>query len=526
MPPHVDVMCLLYTIAAFCNSASAVFCIPGTHSFDDVTCQSLAAGYYASGTAAGDDAGMCGQGTWSAAGASACTWCPAGFTSPYLSTSIAACTVIPTCAAGHSLIQTDITYACVACSAGTYMPSLLNSFPLNVWHRDNLCKNIGGSRPDLADVSIYIVASSTWPSLLKYNGFPYYTCKNSANPYVLYWDTNTMQWVAASSLGAATIIRAVSTESSRNGLLDHAYMYTFSECMLCQGYNTASAQTQCTTCGVGLYNTAPISSAAACIGCAAGYYLNNINYCEYCTPGYYNTASGQTNCTYCAAEASVYGVAQTVCLLCSRGKFKYINTQTAASSCLNCPFFTYSTMVGATSSSDCAPCIAGQYADPLKGGCPVCEAGSYQSSSAGATVCTGCERGTYGTALMESSACTPCPAGYSTNATGLTACSQCPQATYATPGMTACTPCPAGTYGHAPGIGACTTCTRGSYSSSTGKQACTPCDFGLYTTATRATTCASCAAGTYAYVTGSTTCTPCPNGTGSFPAARACVTCI
>jgi hypothetical protein len=102
--------------------AADVPCDPGYGSFDDVTCTAIQGGYYCTGTInVVNRCGMCSKGTYSAAAASACTSCPVGFTSDYFATSIADCTVIPTCPYGQSMK----TMACVPCPNGNIYASIL-----------------------------------------------------------------------------------------------------------------------------------------------------------------------------------------------------------------------------------------------------------------------------------------------------------------------------------------------------------------------------------------------------------------
>ena len=314
--------------------------------------------------------------------------------------------------------------------------------------------------------------------------------------------------------------------------------YSYSVGFLCQEcdigtyLSTSTTQTACDSCPTGQYGSK--IGATACSVCTQGTYSSttgSTGVCQACLVGSYQSGSGASVCTSCSAgqyrnaiwyPVNLYGFTE----LCETSYYKYIGDDWTGYPMYGCVNGT-----GYIRASQANNVWYWQLGTSYSGfvrsfGEPTVQ--TLLSVSTYVDWCYSCSTGTYSSAIRASSAstCVSCSGGSYGSTTSLTKCTQCSQGMFSPEGSTACSMCPAGTYGHAPGISACINCTRGSYSSSTGKQACTACDFGLYTTATRATTCASCAAGTYAYLTGSTTCTPCPNGTGSFPAARACVTCV
>jgi hypothetical protein len=216
-------------------------------------------------------------------------------------------------------------------------------------------------------------------------------------------------------------------------------------------------------------------------------------------------------------------------IVCPPGTFCTLNTNAITL----CPAGTFSSVSGATS---CTNCDAG-YACPAgsTSGTPVaamCPAGKY--SLAGATSCSNCDAGY--ACPSGSTSSTPvaaiCPAGkYSVS--GATSCSDCDAGYVCPSGSTTASPvaaiCPVGKFSLS-GATSCSNCDAG-YACLAGSTSSSPeavrCIAGKFSLS-GATSCSDCDAG-YACPSGSTTASPvaamCPAGTFSLSGATSCTNC-
>ena len=468
---------------------------------------------------------ICPPGTFSTANAWECTTCPAGsFNTAAGSTACRACpqgqsspagsTVCTSCQPGK--YNNVVGGVCLDCIAGTYMSAIGAA-------ACTAC-SAGSYSTDIGRTSECIPCRPT-----TYTPSPGATTCISCPAYT-YSATGTPGSTMSPMYGSSSINNCKACPAGTGGVV---YYDTDATTSISTPLFMYDAYPSPSSCPSAIWQYAGLNQGFPFYRCDS----NSLWYCKVNYAYYW-----WWNAAYPSGEGLSLPSNQFMVALHQPG---FLQPQTPIMSCMTCPAGTYSNITGA---SACSQCPSGTYSSRYASSCQGCFIGTY-SSGVGITsssTCTACLPGTYGpTNGLEAclkcsqgfyslavgatlvSTCTACSTGFSTDEKmGQTQCTQCPQGTFSTPGATTCAQCPAGTYGYAPGISACINCTRGSYSSSLSKQTCTPCDFGLYTTATRATTCMSCSAGTYAYVTGSTTCTQCPNGTGSFPAARACVTCV
>jgi hypothetical protein len=345
----------------------------------------------------------------------------------------------------------------------------------------------------------------------------------------------------------------------------------------------ATSIATCNNCTAGTWNNITGStSIAACNLCPAGTWSNvngssSITACNNCSAGTYSNLTGQTAITKCISSmpGTFSESGAPTFTSCLAGSYNSISGGTSIAACFLCPLGTASNIVGATKSTDCKPCAAGQYAGIASPVCSNCLLGTY--SNIRASFCNACPTGWYcPTTLLA----LPCPAGrygLSENVTNLSNCTICPAGTFnkntgaksstfcdicgmgsfSGGGASTCTPCPAGTanptvaatsnascisceagryssfsaqafcsssclagfYGSktngVSAIDACVACSPGSYTSSSASSSCTLCGTGHYTSSNQSTSCIPCPFHTYLDFTGGTSkanCTGCPNG--------------
>ena len=316
----------------------------------------------------------CLKNSYSAAGASVCTTCPAGkYTTGTGSTSCISCPAGSYCVAGANP---------QSCPAGQYSP--MNSAS---------CSECGAGTYNSGTGN---TGCSTCPAG--------YRCTGGANisqcPAGYY-----------SNAGAVNCTRCAAGKYSAAGS---------ASCSSCPAgkYSSAGAAS-CTSCPAGKYSSA---GASSCTNCPAGKYsAAGASSCSTCTAGY--RCPGGSNRIQCAA--GTYSAAgASSCTSCSAGYY----SAAGASSCTGCPAGKYSGS-GASSCTSCTAgyrcpgssnriqCTAGTYAAAGSSSCTACPAGQY--SSAGASGCTNCAAGTYSTG--GASSCTACPSG-TTSAAGASSC--------------------------------------------------------------------------------------------------------
>ena len=113
----------------------------------------------------------------------------------------------------------------------------------------------------------------------------------------------------------------------------------------------------CVSCSAGSFSSS--ASSSSCTLCAAGKYsmtsgAMSDSTCSSC-PAYANSLSGSDSAEDCTCNAGSSGPNGGTCVLCVAGKY---TSQTGSAECIAWPVGTYSTTLGALSSSTCVSCWA------------------------------------------------------------------------------------------------------------------------------------------------------------------------
>ncbi|KAK3594308.1 hypothetical protein CHS0354_018972 [Potamilus streckersoni] len=335
-------------------------------------------------------------------------------------------------------------------------------------------------------------------------------------------------------------------------------------------YQSSTEQLTCLSCPLGTTtNQVASTSNTQCIDtCSAGFFLNNLNICEACPSGTYQSSAGQASCISCQTgsvtlqagstspmqcvamcDSGFFRTTSGSCVTCPVGTYQ---SSTEQSSCLSCPGGTTTNQVASTSKTQCVGiCSAGFFLNKLDS-CEACPSGTYQPSNgqtsciscltgtvtlqAGSTSseqcvvvcssgffrttsgsCEACPVGTY-QASVEQSYCLSCPTGTSTNqsaSTSLTQCvvNNCPAGTYQAFSGSPCIPCAAGTYQPQPRQTTCIQCPTGKYQPNINSTECIRCGPGSYQNSTGSSSCIRCNSGTYQSIFEQTSCIQCAAGT-------------
>jgi sugar lactone lactonase YvrE len=507
------------------SGSGCTACLPGTFSSSSgaTTCATCAAGQYAPtsgyssclGTVCGAGTyalggptsnlgcGPCPSGTWSAAGAYACTGtlCAAGAAGPTGSLSAAAAT-------------------CATCVSGTYSTAA----------GAGAC----AGTPCLAGFSGPLGSRCEWSA-----GIRLTCCHSTFRP--------PARPPALSPAGPPA--RPPTHPPARPPARPHAHPPARLSARCSFPFRAAAAAATCTACASGLFKAT--SGSSACDAGVTGGVCPRGSFgpigetsaaaatCALCAPGTYTSSGGLGACTGTPCALGYYGT----------------EGMTYASGCSSCASGQFTIAVGQTTclGSKCPPGSVGPLASTSAAAaiCTPCPAGM-SISYAGASACIGtaAPAGYFGpTNVSDSTLATysRCPSGTFSNATGLGACfgTPCPPGSYGpegstTAGAATCSLCPSGTYTSVSGSGICvgapsTNCPLGFSgplgSTSLGAATCTVCQPGTYASATGSGACLGtlCAAGTWGY-NGSTNvasytskCLPCASGTYSGEGATACI---
>ena len=193
-------------------------------------------------------------------------------------------------------------------------------------------------------------------------------------------------------------------------------------------------------CGVGTFLAAGAAAAAAgpvCTPCPPGYRA---------LPGVTGASALGQACAVCRAGSASAGAGSTsVCAPCPIGRFA---DGDGRASCEACPAGRYG------GGAACSSCTGNTFSLPGAGACTPCGNGTL--SSADATACVGCGPGRYFAAASASGG-------------GAPSCAVCPAGRYGLPGGGACEPCPLGTFLSTAGL--------------VGAASCTGCGLGYFGTA-------------------------------------------
>ena len=297
--------------------------------------------------------------------------------------------------------------------------------------------------------------------------------------------------------------------------------------------------------------------------CPPGYIIDMHAQCIPCPPG---QQSLDNSCV--PVDAGYYAVLG-IEKACPPGTY----AQPGGQSCSLCPRGTYSSNVGATSSSTCLSCPAGTFSN-VQGAaqCTVCQDGTYstltgQTSYTVCQTCTPCPLGTYGgiscLPWRNSGSCTDCPIplgtayvtalctqtvptlfGQRTTCTAGTfltnfsrgtystlgsagTCQACAAGQYSGTDASLCTACPIGQFNPNQGSNVCYLCSVGTYADTVGSTSCTACSLGTFANTTNSSQCTLCSAGTFANTTGSSQCTRCSVGTYAGTTGMSqCISCL
>lgn len=247
------------------------------------------------------------------------------------------------------------------------------------------------------------------------------------------------------------------------------------------GTFSARGASTCTLCTPGKFN--PDNGSMGCVSCEAGYFsLSGASSCQACDPGFIS-ASGMSVCSPCArGEYAASGAIQ--CSRCIPGTWSNASIGSVLE-CKSCGAGSYSTTLGANTSSVCKLCDPGLFSAeaiaPNVNSCVNCEAGQF--SKAGASICVTCQNGTF--SHTKASECLGCSQG-SFSLYGSSTCTMCQPGTYSEiPNGTSgrvCMECENGTFSNRSGVSAhqeCIWCAAGFYALS-GSTSCTACEAEMY----------------------------------------------
>ena len=544
--------------ADFCRGQCASGC--ATHL---ANCVNVYAGYYKN--TVGDQGSVaCPPGSWSAAGASACTACVLGtYASDYFRTTCFSCVApLSTCLIGSA--SCDAT--CTTCVAGKFGPLGSGCGPCAA----------GGTTCEACQAGKYAPTTSATVCLTCATGT---TC--AAGQSACGFGCNNAGYTGADSLCTGCPACAAGKFKATRGTMG---------CTDCAGgkYLTITGGSACVSCPASTPSSqGGSSSAAACARhCPAGTWgtWDGIGACTACPTGKSSPhgISSVTGCTWlCPAGQS--GENGVECTLCGAGKFK---SSDGSQPCTLCFGGSYSATVGAVSYATCLACdptsswnmetaawplgmywinsvpydgsgvaISTGNVFPTSGGTKisdcVCGAGHYKATeTAGAwgMPCTLCPVGKYKTSWVFEcpscrDKCLDCPVGKYQNYEGSDQCFSCNSGygTCSTASVTCvalktcaagwtgadsycdtCAACAAGTFKAVIGSGSCGTCGVGTVSAA-GASACAACPAGKFANS-ESSACAACAAGTWSG-TGASACTACGSGASSPAGSTASAAC-
>ena len=266
-------------------------------------------------------------------------------------------------------------------------------------------------------------------------------------------------------------------------------------------------------CDAGFYCSGGSAVSAPALGFSPGYVCSAVQGYGTSCPVYFDAVSGQSygSSRYTATAAAASPVGD----VCPKGSYCVAGSASPAA----CPAGTFANTTGTTSAAGCLPCPPGLICPTSGIVIPTtrCPPGQYCPGGAN----------TSGTACPPGSRCTggntapePCSAGTYQNASNGTACRTCPAAYFCGVGTVSpalCPPayaCPAGS-----SLGTPVACPVGTYSNASGLSAssqCTRCSPGMYCAAPALVApSGNCSAG-YVCVSNATSATPTDGRTGSI----------
>ena len=304
----------------------------------------------------------------------------------------------------------------------------------------------------------------------------------------------------------------------------------------------ATGTRECTVCNAGTYATRG-GGFGGCQSCQVGYFqpATGQSNCWPCPSGWWSAQLGSTRCQICPAGQFSPGGANTACTPCVQGMvatqagrdscypcpagFFWVNAQT----CTQCPVGKFGNRQGLMS---CTDCPAGTFQDARVGtSCKACPAGRFQSGTS-ATQCTVCSAGWFCPPLSPAVAgvgtrtASMCPAGRFSSAASATTCAICPPGRFSGLGAVGCFPCIVGTASALSGQFHCPDCLAGFFSPNVAYTRCLACPVGSFQLGTAASSCTPCPASFFKGVTGPGVCLQCQPGTeGTRTGLSACARC-
>jgi len=262
-------------------------------------------------------------------------------------------------------------------------------------------------------------------------------------------------------------------------------------------YSTAIAETPCTWCPEGKYNTGVSYTKTDCYDCGLGWFAPSPNgSCVQCPFGMTTT---DLKCTTCPIGKSSQFYGKSVDL---SHDAPTDDTSKWWEWCHSCPWMWAKSDPTALRCSRCSP---GTASLQNRTGCSMCPAGT-SNPGGDLSSCQKCQHGRY-TSTPGNAACLNCPVGSTTNSWG----------------GTSCVLCPAGKAGYAESASNpyCRHCSLPLYSHTTGLIGCQRCSAGSITNSSASSSCTVCPAGTWQKSSLNDVCVPCP----SNPYGRASLVC-
>ena len=505
-----------------CSQCPANMIASTTAATDISECLPCAPGYYLDSNLV---CTLCAYSTYSpAAGATACTQCPIGYTNNLQgSSNIADCFA---CNPGYFVDTNAPLSPCTICPAGTHAQTPLTGACTN-------CPRGTYSITTGATLESTCTACSigTYSSILASNSNTCTSCP-------------TQQFATATGMSACTYC------------VPGTY-YLDNQCLTCMAgtYSTGSGQTSvsdCAQCSPGTYN--PSAGQSTCQKCEPGTimpYAGEVT-CLYCSPGQY-TDENHLACTPCPQNTYSFPAMDWPCTPCAPG---LITTTTGSSQC---------TDSAGSNNNQQAPTCYGASIPNNYGGCDNCLSGQYVSA-VGATSCSNCLLGEY--VHADGTSCIKCDPGYYLPYGGFPFCFECPPGKFSTiDGATACqdcsvcdnhatttvscngkslsdltqcrcnagytgngflcSACPTTTFQPISGAQICLACAPGSYGNTIGASTCTSCPQDTYSTVAAADSpavCQACPSGLHSIANNPITCSRC--NVGTYDNGGSCINCL
>jgi hypothetical protein len=328
---------------------------------------------------------------------------------------------------------------------------------------------------------------------------------------------------------------STSPEGSINASLcgcNPGYTLSNNSCQPCPAgtYKEVDGSSKCLFCDFGKYsNSTRRTTGAACISCpkytTTRYEGSSLLSDCICEPGYYN-GSSSFDCLPCPLGSYKDAAGTGGCTLCAPSTYNPTTAGSFLGACLPCPFGSNS-LAGSNSSDQCI-CIAGY---GLEDYCMPCGPGEFSTDQD--MFCRKCPNNTYSSTLgaISSSTCLPCSSNSFTTGPGAVQAADC-KCDFGFSGLDGgtCTICQPGTYSDTQGPEPCTRCPLGSYSAAYGavdSSTCRPCPANSYTVDSAQTSNLSCYCNLGFEGKGGGPCSPCQPGTYSdtFSNNSMCASC-